>query len=350
MIDNKDCIDLFAGKVLMITGGTGSFGNAVLKRFLDSKVKEIRIFSRDEKKQDDMRHVYKSDKIKFYIGDVRNIQSVRDAMHNVDYIFHAAALKQVPSCEFFPYEAVKTNVIGTENVLSAAIEYNVNRVVCLSTDKAAYPINAMGISKAMMERIIIAKSRTVDPDNTRICCTRYGNVMSSRGSVIPLFIDKIKNGQPITITNGDMTRFIMSLNEAVDLVIYAFKNGMQGDLFVQKAPACTIYTLTEALKQLFDVPDHPVEIIGIRHGEKMDETLLTNEECARAEDQGDFYRVFADNRDLNYEKYYSSGNMDRNVLKEFNSKNTKQLNVEETKEKLLTSSYVVEELNKWKER
>ena len=296
-----------------------------------------------------MRHLYNDSKIKFYIGDVRNVQSVRDAMHGVDYIFHAAALKQVPSCEFFPLEAVKTNVIGTDNVLTAAIENRVKRVVCLSTDKAAYPINAMGTSKAMMEKVIIAKSRTVDPEQTRICCTRYGNVMSSRGSVIPLFIDKIKNGQSITITNGDMTRFIMSLNEAVDLVIYAFENGIQGDLFVQKAPACTISTLAEAIKRLFEVPDHPTEIIGIRHGEKMDETLLTNEECARAEDQGNFYRVYADNRDLNYEKYLSSGNTERNGLTEFNSKNTRQLNVEETMEKLLTSGYVAEELEKWKE-
>jgi len=341
---------LFEGKTLMITGGTGSFGNAVLERFLDSDIKEIRIFSRDEKKQDDMRHQYNNPKIKFYIGDVRDITTIRPAMIGVDYIFHAAALKQVPSCEFFPLEAVKTNVLGTDNVLTAAIEAGVSRVVCLSTDKAAYPINAMGASKAMMEKIIIAKARTVDPERTRICCTRYGNVMCSRGSVIPLFIDKIKAGLPLTITNGDMTRFIMNLNEAVDLVLYAFEHGSQGDLFVQKADASTISDLTQAIKELFGVPDYPTQVIGIRHGEKMYETLLTNEECARADDCGNFYRVIADNRDLNYEKYLSAGNTERNVLREFNSNNTRRLDVEGVKKKLLTSDLVIEELDAWQKR
>lgn len=339
---------LFENKTLMITGGTGSFGNAVLERFLNTDIKEIRIFSRDEKKQDDMRHLYNNSKLKFYIGDVRDITTIRPAMIGVDYIFHAAALKQVPSCEFFPLEAVKTNVIGTDNVLTAAIEAGVGRVVCLSTDKAAYPINAMGTSKAMMEKVIIAKARTVDPEKTRICCTRYGNVMCSRGSVIPLFIDKIKAGLPLTITDGNMTRFIMNLNEAVDLVLYAFENGSQGDLFVQKADACTIDVLTQAIKELFGVPDYPTEIIGIRHGEKMYETLLTNEECSRAVDCGDFYRVIADNRDLNYEKYLSAGNTERNGLTEFNSNNTQLLGVEEVKKKLLTSELVVEELKNWR--
>ena len=337
----------FTNKVLLITGGTGSFGNAVLERFLNTDIKEIRIFSRDEKKQDDMRHLYNSDKLKFYIGDVRDIATIRPAMIGVDYVFHAAALKQVPSCEFFPLEAVKTNVIGTDNVLTAAIEAGVGRVVCLSTDKAAYPINAMGTSKAMMEKVIIAKARTVDPSRTRICCTRYGNVMCSRGSVIPLFIDKIKAGLPLTITNGDMTRFIMNLNEAVDLVLYAFENGSQGDLFVQKADACTIDVLTQAIKELFACPDYKTEVIGIRHGEKMYETLLTNEECARAIDCGEFYRVVADNRDLNYEKYLSAGNLERNGLTEFNSNNTTLLDVEAVKKKLLTSELVVEELKAW---
>lgn len=340
----------FTDKVLMITGGTGSFGNAVLERFLNTDIKEIRIFSRDEKKQDDMRHQYNNSKLKFYIGDVRDINTLRPAMIGVDYIFHAAALKQVPSCEFFPLEAVKTNVIGTDNVLTAAIEAGVGRVVCLSTDKAAYPINAMGTSKAMMEKVIIAKARNVDPERTRICCTRYGNVMCSRGSVIPLFIDKIKSGHPLTVTNGDMTRFIMNLDEAVDLVLYAFEHGSQGDLFVQKADACTINVLTRAIKELFNVPNYPTEIIGIRHGEKMYETLLTNEECARAVDCGQFYRVIADNRDLNYEKYLSTGNAKRNVLTEFNSNNTRLLNVEEVKKKLLTSELIVKELCEWKEK
>lgn len=340
----------FTNKVLMITGGTGSFGNAVLERFLNTDIKEIRIFSRDEKKQDDMRHLYNNPKLKFYIGDVRDINTLRPAMSGVDYIFHAAALKQVPSCEFFPMEAVRTNVMGTDNVLTVAIEAGVGRVVCLSTDKAAYPINAMGTSKAMMEKVIIAKARNVDPEKTRICCTRYGNVMCSRGSVIPLFIDKIKSGHALTVTNGDMTRFIMNLNEAVDLVLYAFENGSQGDLFVQKADACTINVLTQAIKELFEVPDYPTEIIGIRHGEKMYETLLTNEECGRAVDCGQFYRVIADNRDLNYEKYLSTGNAERNVLTEFNSNNTKLLNVEEVKKKLLTSELIVEELHEWREK
>lgn len=342
MVDSK-----FSGKTLMITGGTGSFGNAVLERFLKTDIKEIRIFSRDEKKQDDMRHQYNNDKLKFYIGDVRDISTIRPAMIGVDYIFHAAALKQVPSCEFFPLEAVKTNVIGTDNVLTVAIEIGVKSVVCLSTDKAAYPINAMGTSKAMMEKIIVAKARNADPNKTRICCTRYGNVMCSRGSVIPLFIDKIKDGHPLTITEGSMTRFIMNLDEAVDLVLFAFENGSQGDLFVQKADACTINTLTQAIKELFEVPDYPTTVIGIRHGEKIYETLLTNEECARAEDLGMFYRVVADNRDLNYEKYLSKGNVKRNPLTEFNSNNTTLLDVEAVKAKLLTSDYVRNELEAW---
>lgn len=339
---------LFTDKILLITGGTGSFGNAVLKRFLDTDIKEIRIFSRDEKKQDDMRHLYNNPKLKFYIGDVRDINTIRPAMISVDYIFHAAALKQVPSCEFFPLEAVKTNVIGTDNVLTAAIDAGVGRVVCLSTDKAAYPINAMGTSKAMMEKIIIAKARTVDPEKTRICCTRYGNVMCSRGSVIPLFVEKIRAGQPLTITNGDMTRFIMNLNEAVDLVLYAFEHGSQGDLFVQKAYACTIYVLTQAIKELFGVPDYPTQVIGIRHGEKMYETLLTNEECARAVDCGDFYRVIVDNRELNYEKYLSAGNTERNGLIELNSNNTTLLDVEGVKKKCLTTELVRNALADWR--
>ena len=343
-------MSVFCDKILMITGGTGSFGNAVLERFLDSDVGEIRIFSRDEKKQDDMRHQYNDPKLKFYIGDVRDLATIAPAMQGVDYVFHAAALKQVPSCEFFPLEAVKTNVIGTDNVLTAAVAAGVSNVVCLSTDKAAYPINAMGTSKAMMEKVIVAKARTVDPTKTRICCTRYGNVMCSRGSVIPLFVEKIKAGLPLTVTNGDMTRFIMNLNEAVDLVLYAFENGSQGDLFVQKADACTIDVLTQAIKELFGVPDYPTQTIGIRHGEKMYETLLTNEECARAIDCGDFYRVVADNRDLNYEKYFSEGNVERNVLTEFNSNNTTLLDVEGVKEKLLTTEYVRGELEEWNAR
>lgn len=340
-------IDSFKDSVLMITGGTGSFGNAVLKRFLETDIKEIRIFSRDEKKQDDMRHQYNNPKLKFYIGDVRDISTLYQAMRGVNYIFHAAALKQVPSCEFFPIEAVKTNVIGTDNVLTVAVDVGVKRVVCLSTDKAAYPINAMGTSKAMMEKVIVAKSRSIDPQATRICCTRYGNVMCSRGSVIPLFIDKIKSGLPLTVTDANMTRFIMNLNEAVDLVLFAFKNGSQGDLFVQKADACTVGVLTQAIKELFGVPDYPVQTIGIRHGEKMYETLLTNEECARAIDCGNFYRVVADNRDLNYEKYLSIGNVKRNLLTEFNSNNAQLLDVEQTKLKLLTSKLVTDELDAW---
>ena len=345
-------MSLFANKTLLITGGTGSFGNAVLNRFLKTDIGEIRIFSRDEKKQDDMRHEFQAkmpdvaDKIKFFIGDVRDIQSVRNAMYGVDYIFHAAALKQVPSCEFFPIEAVKTNVLGTENVLTAAIEAGVKNIVCLSTDKAAYPVNAMGISKALEERVAVAKSRTVSPEKTKICCTRYGNVMCSRGSVIPLWIEQIKNGQPITITDGSMTRFIMSLDEAVDLVLFAFEHGVSGDILVQKAPACTIQTQAEAVCELFGGDKNAIKVIGIRHGEKMYETLLTNEECANAIDMGDFYRVPADNRGLNYDKYFNNGDVERNPLTEFDSNNTALLTVEEVKAKLLTLSYIREELDK----
>ena len=344
---------MFANKTLLITGGTGSFGNAVLNRFLKTNIGEIRIFSRDEKKQDDMRHEFQAKmpevagKIKFFIGDVRDISSVRNAMHGVDYIFHAAALKQVPSCEFFPMEAIKTNVIGTDNVLTAAIEAGVKNVVCLSTDKAAYPVNAMGTSKAMMEKVVVAKSRTVDPAQTKICCTRYGNVMCSRGSVIPLWIEQINTGKPITITEPSMTRFIMSLEEAVDLVLFAFKHGVSGDILVQKAPACTIETLAKAVTGLF-APDHEIRIIGIRHGEKMYETLMTNEECSNARDLGDFYRVPCDKRDLNYDKYFDQGDVERNTLSEFNSNNTKLLTVEETQEKLLAVAYIQEELKKTK--
>ena len=339
----------FIGKTLLITGGTGSFGNAVLNRFIESDFSEIRVFSRDEKKQDDMRHAFQqkfpqsSDKLKFYIGDVRDLQSVKNAMHGVDYIFHAAALKQVPSCEFFPIEAVKTNVLGTDNVLTAAIEEGVKCVICLSTDKAAYPVNAMGTSKAMMEKVVVAKSRTVSPDRTRICCTRYGNVLCSRGSVVPLWIDQIKEGKPITITEPEMTRFVMSLEEAVDLVLFAFENGESGDILVQKAPACTIGVLAEAVKELF-APDSEIRVIGIRHGEKMYETLLTNEECTHAIDMGDFYRVPADKRSLNYDKYFNSGDTGRNILTEFNSNNTELMNVEQVKEKLLTLRYIRDEL------
>ena len=345
-------MSLFKDKTLLITGGTGSFGNAVLNRFLKTDIGEIRIFSRDEKKQDDMRHEFQAkmpevaEKIKFHIGDVRDIQSVRNAMYGVDYIFHAAALKQVPSCEFFPMEAVKTNVIGTENVLTAAIEAGVKNIVCLSTDKAAYPVNAMGISKALEERVAVAKARTVSPEKTKICCTRYGNVMCSRGSVIPLWIEQIKNGQPITLTDGNMTRFIMSLDEAVDLVLFAFENGVSGDILVQKAPACTIQTQAEAVCELFGGDKNAIKVIGIRHGEKMYETLLTNEECANAIDMGDFYRVPADNRGLNYDKYFNSGDVERNPLTQFDSNNTKLLTVEEVKAKLLTLSYIREELDK----
>ena len=342
----------FAGKTLMITGGTGSFGNAVLKRFISLDIKEIRIFSRDELKQDNMRHQYQSEypelseKLKFYIGDVRDIQSIRSAMHGVDYIFHAAALKQVPSCEFFPIEAVKTNVLGTENVLTAAIEAGVKRVVCLSTDKAAYPINAMGTSKAMMEKIIVAKSRTVDPEKTSIMCTRYGNVLCSRGSVIPLFIKQIRDRKPLTITDPSMTRFIMSLDEAVDLVLFAFENGHNGDILVQKAAATTINVLATAVKRLYGY-DCEDKVIGIRHGEKTYETLLTNEECSKAVDMGSFYRVPADMRDLNYDNYLSRGT-DRNGLTEFNSNNTKLLNVDETVKKLLTLKEIRDDLEEYK--
>ncbi len=335
---------IFDGKTLMITGGTGSFGNAVLKRFLNTGIKEIRIFSRDEKKQDDMRHLYNNPKIKYYIGNVRSLQSLEDAMHGVDYIFHAAALKQVPSCEFFPVEAVKTNVIGTDNMLTAAIHEGVKKVVCLSTDKAAYPINAMGTSKAMMEKVFVAKSRTIEPEHTLICGTRYGNVMCSRGSVIPLFIDQIMEGRPITITEPKMTRFIMSLEEAVELVIYAFENAHTGDIMVQKAPACTIEVLAEAVKQLFHAEDHETRVIGVRHGEKMAETLLTSEECARAIDEGNFYRVPSDNRDLNYDKYFIEGNTERPKFDTFNSDNTEILDVEGVKKKLLELEYIHERL------
>lgn len=341
-------MSLFKNKTLMITGGTGSFGNAVLNRFLQTDIGEIRIFSRDEKKQDDMRHEFQvkmpevADKIKFYIGDVRSLQSVKEAMHGVDYIFHAAALKQVPSCEFFPMEAMRTNVIGTDNVLTAAIEEGVESVICLSTDKAAYPVNAMGISKAMEERVAVAKSRTTD--KTKICCTRYGNVMCSRGSVIPLWIDQIKSGNPITITEPAMTRFIMSLDEAVDLVLFAFEHGENGDLLIQKAPACTIKTQAEAVCELFGGKSEDIKVIGIRHGEKMYETLLTNEECAKAIDMGRFYRVPADNRGLNYDKYFKDGDEKRNTLSEFNSNNTTLLNVEETKTKIASLKYIQERL------
>ena len=341
--------NIFKDKTLLITGGTGSFGNAVLNRFLSTDIKEIRIFSRDEKKQDDMRHHYNDPKIKYYIGDVRNIQSVRDAMHGVDYIFHAAALKQVPSCEFFPMEAVRTNVIGTDNVLTCAIEAEVSKVICLSTDKAAYPVNAMGTSKAMMEKVFVAKSRTVDPDRTLICGTRYGNVMCSRGSVIPLFIEQIKQGLPLTVTEPTMTRFIMSLEEAVELVIFAFGNASAGDIMVQKAPACTIETLATAVKELFHA-DNEVKVIGIRHGEKMYETLLTNEECSRALDLGNFYRVPADQRDLNYDKYFREGSVERAKLSEFNSNNTTILGVEQVKEKLLSLQYIRDEIEAWENR
>lgn len=346
-------MSLFTNKTLMITGGTGSFGNAVLNRFLKTDIGEIRVFSRDEKKQDDMRHEFQAkmpevaDKIKFYIGDVRDLASVKNAMHGVNYIFHAAALKQVPSCEFFPIEAVKTNVLGTENVLTAAIDEGVETVICLSTDKAAYPVNAMGTSKAMMEKVIVAKSRTTT--KTKICCTRYGNVMCSRGSVIPLWIEQIRDGQPITVTDGSMTRFIMSLDEAVDLVIFAFEHGESGDILVQKAPACTIKTQAEAVCELFGGDKNNIRTIGIRHGEKMYETLLTNEECSGAVDMGNFYRVPADKRGLNYDKYFSKGDESRNPLTEFNSNNTELLNLEEVKEKLLSLQYIRDELNKQKE-
>ena len=341
-------MSIFKDKVLLITGGTGSFGNAVLRRFLDSDIKEIRIFSRDEKKQDDMRHQLQNPKVKFYIGNVRDRQSVDGAMRGVDYVFAAAALKQVPSCEFFPLQAVQTNVIGTDNVLESAIAHGVKNVVVLSTDKAAYPINAMGITKAIEEKIAVAKSRY--SGNTKICCTRYGNVMCSRGSVIPLWIDQIRNGNPITLTEPKMTRFIMSLEEAVDLVLFAFEHGQNGDILVQKAPACTIKTQAEAVRDLFkhqapnDV-EPEIKIIGIRHGEKLYETLLTNEECAKAEDMGNFYCVPADNRTLNYDQYFTEGDVKRCELSEFNSDNTTRLNLEETKAKIASLEYIQNELN-----
>ena len=348
-------MSLFTGKTLLITGGTGSFGNAVLNRFLQTDIGEIRVFSRDEKKQDDMRHEFQrklpeqSEKIKFFIGDVRDLRSVRDAMHGVDYIFHAAALKQVPSCEFFPMEAVRTNVIGTDNVLTAAIDAGVKTVICLSTDKAAYPVNAMGASKAMMEKVVVAKSRTVSPEKTKICCTRYGNVMCSRGSVIPLWIEQIREGKPVTVTEPNMTRFIMSLDEAVDLVLFAFEHGVSGDILVQKAPACTVGVLAQAVRELFG-SEQDTKVIGIRHGEKMYETLLTNEECANAEDLGSFYRVPSDNRGLNYDKYFRVGDVERNPLTEFNSDNTRLLTVEQVKEKLLSLQYICDELAAWESK
>lgn len=341
-------MSIFKGKTLLITGGTGSFGNAVLNRFLTSDIGEIRIFSRDEKKQDDMRHEFQarcpeaSEKLRFYIGNVRDLASVREAVRGVNFIFHAAALKQVPSCEFFPLEAVRTNVLGTDNVLTAAIDEGVETVICLSTDKAAYPVNAMGTSKAMMEKVIVAKSRTTK--TTKICCTRYGNVMCSRGSVIPLWIDQIRSGKPITLTEPSMTRFIMSLDEAVDLVLFAFENGTSGDILVQKAPACTIETQAKAVCELFGGKTEDIRVIGIRHGEKMYETLLTNEECAGAVDMGNFYRVPCDKRGLNYDKYFTSGDTERNHLTEFNSNNTDLLTVEEVKEKLLSLAYIQAEL------
>lgn len=343
---------MFTGKTLLITGGTGSFGNAVLNRFLATDIGEIRIFSRDELKQDDMRHYYQreypeyANKLKFYIGDVRDKQSIDKAMYGVDFIFHAAALKQVPSCEFFPIEAVKTNVIGTENLLQSAVDHGVKKVICLSTDKAAYPVNAMGTSKAMMEKVIVAKARTISPEKTTICCTRYGNVLCSRGSVVPLFISQIKEGKPLTITEPSMTRFVMSLEEAVELVVYAFQNAESGDIMVQKAPACTIEVLAQAVKEIFGSKEE-TKIIGIRHGEKMYETLLTNEECANAIDMGNFYRVPSDKRGLNYDKYFTDGNLKRAELSEFNSNNTELMTVEEVKEKLLSLSYVQNELKDW---
>lgn len=345
--------DIFDEKTLLITGGTGSFGNTVLNGFLNTGIKEIRIFSRDEKKQDDMRHEYQakmpgvSNKIKFYIGDVRDRQSIKNAMHGVDYVFHAAALKQVPSCEFFPIEAVKTNVLGTENVLTEAIDEGVKTIICLSTDKAAYPVNAMGTSKAMMEKVIVAKSRVVNPEKTKICCTRYGNVLCSRGSVVPLWIEQIKEKKPITLTSPNMTRFVMTLAEAVELVLFAFAQGVSGDIFVQKAPACTIETLAKATVELFN-PGHEIKHIGIRHGEKMFETLLTNEECASAMDMGDFYRVPCDKRDLNYDKYFIQGDSTRNILNEFNSNNTRLMSVGEVKEKLLSLEYIQNKLFSWR--
>lgn len=337
---------MFKEKVLLITGGTGSFGNAVMKRFLNTDIKEIRIFSRDEKKQDDMRKLYKNDKLKFYIGDVRDLASVKNAMYGVDYVFHAAALKQVPSCEFFPLEAVKTNVMGTDNVLTGAIEMGIKKVICLSTDKAAYPINAMGISKAMMEKVFVAKAKTVDSKRTLICGTRYGNVMASRGSVIPLFIDQIKNDQPLTITDPNMTRFLMSLEEAVELVAFAFENAEAGDIMVQKSPASTVGDLAQAIKELFNA-DNEIKVIGTRHGEKLYETLLTKEEYIVAKDMGGFYKVPADTRDLNYDKYFVEGDQSLSSEDEYNSHNTERLNIKQIKEKLLQLDYVREQLESW---
>ncbi|PNT91547.1 polysaccharide biosynthesis protein [Clostridium thermosuccinogenes] len=339
---------MFTDKTLLITGGTGSFGNVVLERFLNTGIKEIRVFSRDEKKQDDMRRHYQNDKIKYYIGDVRDLASIKNAMHGVDYIFHAAALKQVPSCEFFPIEAVKTNVLGTDNVLTAAIECGVKKVICLSTDKAAYPVNAMGISKAMMEKVFIAKSRTVPPDKTIICGTRYGNVMASRGSVIPVFVEQIKNGKPLTVTDPKMTRFIMSLEEAIELVLYAFQNAESGDIMVQKSPSCYIGDLAQAIKEIFQV-DNEIKIMGTRHGEKMYEVLLTKEEAAKAIDMGKFYRIPADNRNLNYEKYLEEGSAKISLAEEYNSNNTTILNVEQIKQKLLQLDYIKEELRNFRQ-
>ena len=345
-------MSIFIDKTLLVTGGTGSFGNAVLTRLLDTDIRQIRIFSRDEKKQDDMRHAFQREmpeaaqKIQFYIGDVRDPAALKEAMYGVDHVFHAAALKQVPTCEFFPMEAVKTNIFGTDNVLTAAIDAGVAKVVCLSTDKAAYPVNAMGLSKAMMEKVAVAKSRMADPARTQICCTRYGNVLCSRGSVIPLWIEQIKAGNPITVTEPAMTRFLMSLEEAVDLVLFAFEQGVNGDILVQKAPACTIETLAKAVTGLFS-PNHPVKTIGIRHGEKLYETLLTNEECAHAIDLGKFFRVPSDKRDLNYDRYFKEGDRNRNPLTEFNSNNTQMLNPEQVKEKLLQIPYIREELAAW---
>ncbi|ETT72286.1 polysaccharide biosynthesis protein CapD [Paenibacillus sp. FSL R7-277] len=337
---------MFTENTLLITGGTGSFGNAVMKRFLDTNIKEIRIFSRDEKKQDDMRKKYNNDKLKFYLGDVRDLSSVKNAMHGVDYIFHAAALKQVPSCEFFPLEAVKTNILGTDNVLTAAIESGVKKVICLSTDKAAYPINAMGISKAMMEKVFVAKAKTVDPNKTLICGTRYGNVMASRGSVIPLFIEQIKTGKSITVTDPNMTRFLMSLEEAVELVIFAFENAEAGDIMVQKAPASTIGDLALAINELFN-SDNAIKVIGTRHGEKLYETLLTREENVVAQDLGGFFRVPADNRDLNYDKYFVLGDQKLSSENEYNSHNTEILNIEQIKKKLIELDFVQEQLKGW---
>jgi UDP-N-acetylglucosamine 4,6-dehydratase/5-epimerase len=340
---------MFQGKTLLITGGTGSFGNAVMKRFLSTDIKEIRIFSRDEKKQDDMRKKFNNEKLKFFLGDVRDLSSLKNAMYNVDYIFHAAALKQVPSCEFFPLEAVKTNVIGTDNVLTAAIEMNVKKVICLSTDKAAYPINAMGISKAMMEKVFVAKSKTINADKTLICGTRYGNVMASRGSVIPLFIDQIKNGQPLTVTDPSMTRFLMSLDEAVELVLFAFENAESGDIMVQKSPASTVGDLAQAIKEIFNV-DNEIKIIGTRHGEKLYETLLTKEEFVVSKDMGEFYKVPADKRDLNYDKYFVEGDKTFSSNDEYNSHNTYRLSINEIKERLLNLDYLQKELSEWNKK